>query len=210
MSQLHKNIVDLYSSIHSPITYTNDVSVSFQGSQKQFEFFKAWDSISNFYFKNPVKELTFLEVGAWKGLWGLAFYEFCKLNNITGKYTTVTWISHDQQPNMGLYKTINYLNDGGLKATLIDGDSTDYKVIQEVNSHQTQYNIVFIDASHEYEYVMNDIKNYGPMAKDILAFHDIRAKEAGVYRAIIDSKLVLDEEIVHSEETMGIGIKYVK
>jgi len=210
MSQLHKNIVDLYSLLHGQVIYTNNNSVSFQGSQKQVEFFKAWDCISDYYSKNKKQELTFLEVGAWKGLWGLAFYEFCKLNNIKGKYVTVTWISHDAEPNKCLHNTIQHLNSNGLEAVLIDGDSTDSQTVDQVKNAMANYDIVFIDASHEYDYVMKDIKNYAPMAKDILAFHDIRSKDAGVYKAIIDSKVVLNEEIVDSEDTMGIGIKYIK
>lgn len=210
MTELQKLILETYSSLHGEVRYTNDGTVSFQGSQKQVEFFKAWESISNFYKGKNIKELSFLEVGAWKGLWGLAFCEFCKLNNIKGQYVTVTWISHDAEPNRSLYKTVSHLNDNGIQAYLIDGDSTDQKIVEEVINRKSKYDLVFIDASHEYDYVMKDIKNYGSLATDILAFHDIRAKQAGVYRAIVDSNVSLDEEIVHSEETMGIGIKYIK
>lgn len=210
MSQLHLNITKLYSEVHTPINYTNDCDVSFEGSQKQCEFFKAWDFISEYYSKNKKQELYFLEVGAWKGLWGLAFYEFCKLNDIKGSYTTVTWIDHNVGPNTELLKVISYLNNNGMKADLVDGDSTTEECINKVKSIRSSYDMIFIDASHEYKDVMKDILNYGPIAKDILMFHDIRSKIGGVYNAIKDSDLKLDEEIIHSEDTMGIGIKYIK
>ena len=47
----------------------------------------------------------------------------------------------------------------------------------------------------------------------MLMFHDIRPfvtnEHCGVYQAIQDSNIVLDEEISVADE-MGIGIKYIK
>jgi hypothetical protein len=61
---------------------------------------------------------------------------------------------------------------------------------------------------------MSDIKKFSPLAEDILIFHDIRPKQTnpscGVYQAILDSNIQLDEEIVTNEGIMGIGIKYIK
>ena len=210
MNELHLNITKLYSEIHTTINYTNNCEVSFEGSQKQCEFFKAWDFISDFYSKNKKSELTFLEVGAWKGLWGLAFYEFCKLNNIKGHYVTVTWIDHNVGPNKQLLKVISYLNENGLKADLVDGDSTTDECVNKVKSIRDSYDMVFIDASHEYKDVVKDIPNYGPMAKDMLMFHDIRPEIGGVYNAMQYHELKLDEEIIDSQDLMGIGIKYIK
>ena len=36
-----------------------------------------------------------------------------------------------------------------------------------------EVNVVFIDADHEYEAVKNDYEMYGPLARDLVAFHDI-------------------------------------
>lgn len=207
---LHQRVIETYSKLHSPIGYTNSNDVSFDGSQIQFEFFTAWNKISDFYLKTKPKKLSFLEIGAWKGLWGIAFSEFCKLNNIEGSYLTLTMIDHtpDNQP---LYKTIDYINTQGIKASLIDMNSLSEQALLEVLKHSDSFNIVFIDASHDYDSVMSDIKNYSPLANDILLFHDIRPKETnpscGVYQAILDSNLTLDEEIAVGHE-MGIGIIY--
>lgn len=207
---LDQRIIETYSKLHNPVGYTNNNDVSFDGSQIQFEFFTAWNKISEFYLKTKPKKLSFLEIGAWKGLWGIAFSEFCKLNNIEGSYLTLTMIDHtpDNQP---LYKTIDYINTQGIKASLIDMNSLSEQALLEVLKHSDSFNIVFIDASHDYDSVMSDIKNYSPLANDILLFHDIRPKETnpscGVYQAILDSNLTLDEEIAVGYE-MGIGIIY--
>lgn len=210
---LNQNIIKTYSQIHSPIIYTNDSNVSFEGSQIQQEFFTAWDHITEYYKKNPSDNISFLEIGAWKGLWGIAFAEFCKLHKIKGNYLTLTMI--DQDPNnQPLYRTIEYINSQGISAELINMNTLDPDSLISVLKHSKSFNIVFIDADHSYEAVMSDISKFAGLADDILLFHDIRPKTVmenyGVYQAIIDSKLILDTEIVTNENGMGIGIIYKK
>jgi predicted O-methyltransferase YrrM len=60
---------------------------------------------------------------------------------------------------------------GPYKMTLIIGDSTDEKVVEEVRKH-APFDLCLIDANHAEDYVRTDWKNYGPMAR-IVAFHDI-------------------------------------
>lgn len=210
---LQKQITQIYSQIHTPVVYTNDTNISFEGSQIQQEFFTAWEYITEYFKKNPTNKLKFLEVGAWKGLWGIAFCEFCKLNKIEGSYLTLTMI--DQDPNnQPLYKTIDYLNSQGIQSNLIDMNTMHPDALSSVLKYESSFNIVFIDADHSYEAVMSDISKFADLADDILLFHDIRPKHVmqnfGVYQAIIDSKLVLDTEIVTNENTMGIGIIFKK
>ena len=210
---LQNQIIKTYSQIHAPIIYTNDTNVSFEGSQIQKEFFTAWDCIEKYFKQNPTDKLTFLEVGAWKGLWGIAFCEFCKLQKIDGSYLTLTMI--DQDPNnQPLYKTLEYLNSQGITANLIDMNTMHPDALPAVLKHESSFNIVFIDADHSYGAVMSDISKFANLADNILLFHDIRPKQVmpnyGVYQAIVDSKLVLDEEIITNEEGMGIGIIYKK
>lgn len=202
-----------YSEVHAPTTFTNSKDVSFEGSQKQYEFFRAWEKINEFYLYKEIKTLTFLEVGAWKGLWGLAFLEFCDLHNIEGEYVTITMIDHDPN-NKPLLKTISYMNSRGMTANLVDMNTLDVNALPEVLKYGTSYNMVFIDAGHAYHEVKNDIEKFAPLATDMLLFHDIRPTDprsgCGVYQAIADSGLKLNEEIVDSDETMGIGITYIK
>lgn len=210
---IQQQIIQIYSQIHAPILYTNDLEVSFEGSQIQREFFMAWNYITEYYKKNPSDNISFLEVGAWKGLWGIAFCEFCKLHKIKGSYLTLTMI--DQDPNnQPLYNTIEYINTQGITAKLINMNTLDPNSLPAVLEYSKSFNIVFIDADHRYEAVMSDISKFADLADDILLFHDIRPKEVmknyGVYQAIVDSGLVLDEEIVTNENGMGIGIIYKK
>ena len=209
---LELNIIEAYSKVHTPLFYTNNDDTSFDGSQRQSEFFTAWNTISDFY-GGKLEKLTFLEVGAWKGLWGMAFAEFCKKKGIEGEYVTITMIDHDPN-NQPLYKTIDYINEQpGLKGTLIDLNTFDENALSEVQKYHNTYNMVFIDAGHKYHEAKNDIDKFASLATDMLMFHDIRPVMAtpncGVYQAIQDSNIVLDEEISVAGE-MGIGIKYIK
>lgn len=208
----NNKVVDTYSKIHNPIRYTNDNLVSFDGSQIQSEFFRAWDSIQNYYSKHKPKKLSFLEIGAWKGLWGIAFSEFCNMNSIEGTYATITLIDDDAHNN-SLYNTFAYLKSNNINTFLVNGDSTLDTSLSSLLEFSKKYNIVFIDGSHKYDSVMSDISKYSKLATDILIFHDIRPKnknkDIGVYSAIIDSNIILDEEIVTKENLMGIGLKYV-
>jgi hypothetical protein len=209
---LGNRIIDLYSKIHTTIEYTNNGDVSFDGSQKQSEFFSAWNYISKFYKDKKKDSISFLEIGAWKGLWGLAFYEFCKANGIKGSYSTVTMIDHDPN-NRPLYKTINYLKDQGFEANLIDMNTFDDRVVEEVSKLSKKFDVVFIDAGHRYGEVINDINKFSPFAKDLLIFHDIGPKEVqadfGVYQAIKDSNIELHWEVAENPHHMGIGIHMV-
>lgn len=209
---LNQKIIESYSKVHAAIEYTNNDQISFEGSQIQSEFFTAWNLISEFYKKNPSKHLSFLEVGAWKGLWGIAFAEFCSLNNIKGKYVTITMV--DQDPNnQSLYRSLDHITSLGLDVQLVNENTLAESALDKVINCGESYNIVFIDADHSYSAVMSDISNFSPLATDLLIFHDIRPKEVvpgfGVYQALLDSNIVLSEEIVSNEGIMGIGLKYL-
>ena len=210
---LELNIIEAYSTVHTKQFYTNDDAPSFDGSQRQSEFFKAWKEIENFYKKSKVEKLTFLEVGAWKGLWGIAFAEFCKEKGIQGEYITITMISHDPN-NQPLYRSIDYINNQpGMTASLIDMNTFSKDALNEVKKYHQTYNMVFIDAGHKYDEIKNDISKFSNLATDMLLFHDIRPmavnEHCGVYQAIQDSNIVLDKEIAVADE-MGIGIKFIK
>jgi hypothetical protein len=210
---LEQNIINSYSNLHCQIPLTNGTEVSFEGSQIQKEFFKGWNLIQEYYDNNPTKELKFLEIGSWKGLWGIAFMEFCKLNGIKGEYLTLTMIDQDLN-NIPLYKTLEHLNSQGIKANLININSLSEQALPQILEYSNSFNIVFIDADHSYKAVMSDISKFAGLADDMLLFHDIRPKYVvqnyGVYQAIVDSGLILDEEIITNENGMGIGIIYIK
>lgn len=211
---MKEQIIEAYSKLHTnqTVQYAGS-TISFDGSQIMDEFIQAWTKIDDYYKDKKLTELSFLEVGAWRGLWGIAFCEWCKLNNIKGHYTTITLIPQDTN-NQHLYKSIDYIKESGIPSDLIDMSTLDIHALDKVKESRESYNIVFIDAGHKYEEVMNDIRKFKPLCEDILLFHDIRPKEVnesiGVYQAIQHSFIDLDEEIVTNETVMGIGIKYMK
>ena len=210
---MKEQIIKAYSKLHTNqiVDYAGS-KISFDGSQIMEEFITAWEKIDEYYKTKKPNELSFLEVGAWRGLWGIAFCEYCKLNNIKGKYVTITLIPQDSN-NQHLYKSLDYIQESGIPSSLVNLSTLDSDALPKVKDILDSYNIVFIDAGHKYEEVMNDIRKFKPLAKDILLFHDIRPKEAnesiGVYQAINHSLIDLDEEIVTNESVMGIGIKYI-
>ncbi len=209
---MREQIVEAYSKIHSNQTVDYGGSkISFDGSQIMNEFMEAWKKIDYYYKDKLPIELSFLEVGAYRGLWGIAFCEYCKINNIKGHYVTITLISQDTN-NQHLYKSLDYIRQSGLIADLVDMSTIDVYALDMVKEIKESYNIVFIDAGHKYEEVMNDIRKFNPICEDILLFHDIRPKEVteniGVYQAIQHSYIDLDEELVTNENLMGIGISY--
>jgi hypothetical protein len=209
MKTYRNNVIDLYSRVIEPVGYTEGKEVSFSGSQIQDEFFKAWECIGKFYEKNPTKHISFLEIGAYKGLWALALSEFCKEKELTYDYTTVTYMLQDPNNNP-LYEVVKYYEEIGQSFTLINSPSQDKAVLEKL---KPSYDIVFIDGDHTYGMVKEDIAIYAPMAEDMLLFHDIRpvftTPSCGVYEAIQDFDLKLDEQIIVDGDWMGIGIHYV-
>lgn len=75
-----------------------------------------------------------------------------------------------------LQECIAMLRRKGYETSLIVGDSTDQRVIDDVKK-LGPFDAVFIDANHTLPYIKKDWENYGPLGK-IVAFHDI-----GFFRA---------------------------
>lgn len=209
MNNFKDTLVNLYSRVVEPVSIHEGPGPSFNGSQIPDEFFGAWTSIENFYKANPTKHISFLEIGAYKGLWALALSAFCEEKGLTYEYATVTYMSQDPNNNP-LYNVQNYYQENNLSFTLINSPSQDRSILPRLKS---DYNIVFIDGDHSYAMVKEDISIYAPMATNMLLFHDIRPTvsnpQCGVYEAIVDSNLQLHEEIVVDGDWMGIGISYV-
>lgn len=210
MKIFRENVINLYSEVVEPVGYVEGTQVSFNGSQIQDEFFKAWECINAFYEEKKPAYLSFLEIGAYKGLWALALAEFCKEKGIGFEYATVTYMSQDPN-NHPLYDVKDYYNKIERTFTLINSPSQNPEVLTQLP--RDTYDIVFIDGDHRYEMVKQDIAIYRPLAKDILLFHDIRPifsnPSCGVYEAIEEAGISLDEQIIVDGQWMGIGIHYV-
>ena len=196
----------LYEKIYSePVGGTNPV---YHGSQIKEEFILAWNELIN-VISNSDKKFTFLEIGAYRGLWPLMLSFVCESLNKEFEYTTVTWL--DQDPNNNaIHKVKKYYDDNNLKFNLINQNSQLDKTLDLL---EKEYDVVFIDADHRYEGVLKDIKLYSNLAKQVLMFHDIKPKMltpyCGVSKAIQDSKIILDKEISFRNDIMGIGLKFI-
>lgn len=107
------------------------------------------------------------------------------------------------------------LKQRGYDVTLIVGDSTDAKVVEQVYA-LGPYDAVFIDANHTLDYVRADWANYGKIGK-LIAFHDIGFFRAGGQKPgkkPIEVPIVWKElkqlhrhlEIRHDINDNGIGV----
>lgn len=201
-----KEFDELYVQIYGEAPGTSDPV--YHGSQIKSEFIEAWNTLIPI-IENTEGTFTFLEIGAYRGLWPLMLSFVCQALDKPFEYTTVTWLEQDPN-NDGIHKVVNYYNDNNLSFNLINQNS---QIPTTLNSLQESYNIVFIDADHRYEGVMKDIEIYSPLASDLLMFHDIRPIKptagCGVYKALEDSNITLDKEIVVDGVKMGIGFKYI-
>jgi hypothetical protein len=181
----------------------------FNGSQILKEFIEAWNQLIPVIEKT--QSISFLEVGAFGGVWALMLSHVCEPLNIPFTYTTVTWIKSDYNGNSPLFKVKSYYENKNYNFNLIDSNSQDPKTKDFLESN---YDIVFIDADHRYERVMKDISLYSSLATKVLLFHDIRpiisTSDIAVYKALQDSNIILDKEIVTNPSTMGIGLKFIK
>lgn len=104
----------------------------------------------------------------------------------------------------------------GLRAQVIFGDSRAQETIDECE-RLGPFDAVFIDGDHSPDGVMADWQNYGPMARKLVAFHDIVAdarsphgRKFGVgklWRSLKESYSHV--EIIGRGSPMGIGVVFV-
>ena len=191
----------------------NTIPVSFHGSQVIEEFAMAWYHIMQHIEKMDSKEISFLEVGAYKGLWPLLFSKVCKRYNKIPKYTTVTLLQQDSA-NHSLSNVQEFYKNNNWEFNLIDANSNLESTKNSVLEYNTNYDLVFIDADHRYEYAKKDIELYSPLCKEIQIFHDIKprtmTKDVGVWQAICDCNINLDMEFSTNDLNYGLGLKFMK
>ena len=80
---------------------------------------------------------------------------------------------------------------GGFSMPDVLGDSKDPKTLEalKIMLGEKPINLLFIDGSHKYEDVRSDYEVYGPLVKDIIAFHDISSTRLEVHKlwdALVD------------------------
>ena len=191
----------------------NIIPVSFHGSQVLEEFATAWYHIIHHINSMESKTITFLEIGAYKGLWPLMFSEVCKKYNKIPEYTTVTLLEQDSA-NHSLANVEQYYKDNNWKFNLVNADSNLDSTKNEVLKYNNNFDLLFIDADHSYICSKRDIELYSPLCKEIQIFHDIKPRiptdHVGVWKAICDCNITLDTEISTNDLNYGLGLKFIK
>ena len=177
---------------------------NYDGSQNKEEFRECVEYLNGCIKNIKEKKIWFLEIGAYKGLWALAFKVICRENNKTPGYVTVTWVDHDPN-NQDIFNVKKHYENHDLSFELINADSTLHESLKRVVAIRSTYHFVFIDADHSFPSVMKDIKSYAPLAVNKLFFHDINTKKCGVPKAIDKSGIRLNVKISYGD-LMGIGI----
>lgn len=189
-------------------THISDNIENFDGSQVKEEFYDCV-AVLNMLAGGYEGRFSFLEIGAFKGLWALTMLCIARNHGIGVDYATVTWMDSDDN-NQPLLKVRDYYHSLGMRFDLVDANSTLEQTRQElVDKVGDSFLFTLIDADHAYDSVMKDIQLYANMAREVLLFHDINTKSCGVAQAVKDSGVELDKRIIYAK-IMGIGMRFIR
>jgi hypothetical protein len=205
---LYKNIIGDYNIVNA----RGFIPVSYHGSQVKEEFSHTWFKLMHRIVESDKDEIFFLEVGAYKGLWPLMFSKVCSLYNKIPHYSTVTLVNHDDA-NISLLDVKDYYEKNNWTFNLIDKNSNLETTKDELCRLRSEFDFVFIDADHRYEFAKKDMELYTPLCTDTLIFHDVKPRiatqDVGVWKAISELNLQPDEEFSTNELNYGLGLKYI-
>jgi len=162
---------------------------------------------------------SYLEIGSRCGgsLWPIA--------NALPKGATVVAVDlgartktvEDSKPH--LIQCVETLKKKGYAASVFFGDSTSRAILDQVYS-LGPYDALFIDGNHTRQYVEADWKNYSPIIRKIVAFHDINWKrpepqpptrypiEVPAFWEALRDRFV-HEEFRHDKQDNGIGVLWL-
>lgn len=147
------------------------------------------------------KHGSVLEIGSAEGfsavIWGHTVLE------PGGKLVMVDY--GEKHTEKGRKRAMESLSLSGRSVSLIRGNSHAPSVIADVQAHG-QFDVVYIDAGHTYEDVVQDYYNYGVLAKKFVVFHDIKLPEVGIFWSGLKGKKV---EFVTAGSKYGIGVLHV-
>lgn len=152
--------------------------------------------ILNFLIKTDKDFEFMLEVGSASGANAKVFCEILKIKEL--------FIVDDNQHGRHNLRPENLKN---IKYQEFIGNSQGEEAYNWVKQFNKKFDIIYIDADHSYQGVMNDIKNYTPFLADngYMVFHDSLACE-GVSKALKNISKFGMQEIFSSKETLGITI----
>ena len=146
---------------------------------------RLYDGSDNHYMQNPYeivdlifelkrfeksrkfKFKSFLEIGFAAGINNTILNKFFKFQKI---------VAVDIIDPAGINKNYFYANLRFKNLSLICGDSTDKKTINNVKS-LGKFDLIFIDGGHDYNTVKKDFDNYKTLinSSGIIVFHDIKS-----------------------------------
>jgi len=108
---------------------------------------------------------------------------------------------------IALKRVITKLKVGGFDADVIIADSKSAEAISWAKA-SAPYDLIFIDADHSYEGVLEDWRTYSSMGH-LVAFHDIAHRDHGVRRLWSEIKAQGNRTEECIDSPMGIGIVYM-
>ena len=145
---------------------------------------------------------SYLEIGSAEGN---SLYILAGSLKPNSKITYVDWNeSHTREARL---QSINELSKEGFKTHNVHGDTRDLRSIEWAKG---KYEVVLIDAGHSYEDVIQDARNYGPMATKYLLFHDINLPEVKQAFQEYQKETGLLAYTISNSNTFGFGIMEIK
>ncbi len=184
----------------------NNVNLNMNHIYKLPQFGEHWFSYKKFY-KSMVEKFPsgskFVEVGSWKG----KSSAYLAVEIINSK-KDITLDCVDTWKGSAEHKTDKYVKSNSLYELFIENTSSLSSVINPIRldsvsaskKHEdNSIDFVFIDASHEYDYVKKDIEAWFPKVKigGVIAGHDYKNGWIGVDKAVdeffINKKFVVSQ-----------------
>lgn len=115
------------------------------------------------------KVQSYLEVGS---KWGGSLWSITKALPMGSSVYSMDLPHGDRRTQRSLEACVLRLNQVGYDANLFLGDSTSRSAVDWATAHGP-FDAIFVDANHTIDCVRQDFENYWPLAKKLIAFHDI-------------------------------------
>lgn len=145
---------------------------------------------------------SFLEIGTAEGN---SLYVLAHALKPGSQITYVDWDEPHTKPKRDL--VLKMLTDEGYGVRGVHGNSHDDSVIRAA---QDKYDIVLIDAGHDYNDVIADARNYGKLATKYIIFHDINLPQVKDAFAMYQKMVSHRSYMISNSENYGYGIMEVE
>lgn len=145
---------------------------------------------------------SYLEVGSAEGN---SMYMLAQALKSNAKITYIDWDENHTRPYRE--EIILELTKQGFFITPIHGNTHDSEVVMKANG---RYEVVFIDAGHKFEDVIEDARNYGKMATKFIIFHDIMLPEVEEAFALYQKETGHRSYKIINSESFGYAIMEIQ